>query len=180
MRRHLSRRRHTSIVAPTPVSSHLSRTAAGCHFPLVVVVVVVTIMTAIVIVVVVFVPSLSSSSSSLPVAIVVVVVVSRCATAHRVVTVAIVVAVAIVIVVDVVFAHRAVVIIVGTPKDGYLRKVPLPRVPLRQSTEHVTASAVTRVPHRTCYLQVPRVPTWGDLINSLFGDLGSRMCERLC
>jgi hypothetical protein len=69
---------------------------------------------------------------------------------------------------------------VGTPKDGYLRKVPLPRVPLRQSTEHVTASAVTRVPHRTCYLQVPRVPTWGDLINSLFGDLGSRMCERLC
>ncbi len=71
---------------------------------------------------------------------------------------------------------------VGTPKDGYLRKVPLPRVPLRQSTEHVTASAVTRVPRprRTFYLQVPRVPTWGHLINSLFGDLGSRMCERLC
>ena len=64
---------------------------------------------------------------------------------------------------------------VGTPKDGYLRKVPLPRVPLRQSTEHVTASAVTRVPRGTCYLQVPRVPTWGDLIKSLFGDLGSRM-----
>ena len=90
MRRHLSRRRHTSIVAPTPVSSRLSRTAAGCHFPLVVVVVVVvTIMTAIVIVIVA--PSLSSSS---PVAIVVVIA-SRCATAHRAVAIAIVVVVAI-------------------------------------------------------------------------------------
>jgi hypothetical protein len=38
---------------------------------------------------------------------------------------------------------------VGTLKDGYLRKVPLPRAPLRQSTEHVTASAVTRVPSST-------------------------------
>ena len=63
---------------------------------------------------------------------------------------------------------------VGTLKDGYLRKVPLPRVPLRQSTEHVTASAVIRVPSGTCYLQVPRVPTWSvpswsDLTRSLSG-----------
>ena len=76
MRRCLSRRAATSIVAPTPVSSRLSRTAADCHFLLlvVVVVVVVTIMIAIVVVVVVVVvvaPSSSSSLSSSPVAIVV-------------------------------------------------------------------------------------------------------------
>ena len=73
MRRCLSRRAATSIVAPTPVSSRLSRTAADCHFLLlvVVVVVVVTIMIAIVVVVVVVAPSSSSSLSSSPVAIVV-------------------------------------------------------------------------------------------------------------
>ena len=59
MRRCLSRHAATSIVAPTPVSSRLSRTAADCHFLLlvVVVVVVVTIMIAIVVVVVVVAPS---------------------------------------------------------------------------------------------------------------------------
>jgi hypothetical protein len=52
---------------------------------------------------------------------------------------------------------------VGTLKDGYLCKVPLPRAPQIQSTEHVTATAVTRMPPITCYSQVPRVPTWSDL-----------------
>ena len=79
MCRHLFCRRHTSIVAPTPVSSRLSRTAAGCHFHLVVVLVVVTIMTAIIIVVVVAPFSLLSSLLS-PVAIVVVIVSRRAAT----------------------------------------------------------------------------------------------------
>ena len=66
-------------------------------------------------------------------------------------------------------------VLVGTLKDGYIRKVPLPRAPLQQSPEHVTASAVTRVPHATCYSQVPRVPTWSNLTKSLFGGLGARL-----
>ena len=53
MRRRLSCRAATSIVPPTPISLRLSRTAAGCHFPLVVIVIVVTIMIVIVVVVVV-------------------------------------------------------------------------------------------------------------------------------
>ena len=67
---------------------------------------------------------------------------------------------------------------VGTLKDGYIRKVPLPRVPqIQQSTsvQHVVASVVpaTRISSDTCYLQVPRVPTWSDLVRSLSG-LGRR------
>ena len=64
---------------------------------------------------------------------------------------------------------------VGTLKDGYIRKVPLPRVPRVQSTsEHVASAATaTRNSHDTCYLQVPRVPTWSDLVRSLSG-LGRR------
>jgi hypothetical protein len=64
---------------------------------------------------------------------------------------------------------------VGTLKDGYLRKVPLPRAPLRQSPELVTASAVSHVPLVTYYSQVPRVPTWSDLTKSLCGGLGARL-----
>jgi hypothetical protein len=52
---------------------------------------------------------------------------------------------------------------VGTLKVGYLHKVPLPRAPRIQSTEHMTATAVTRVPPVTCYSQVPWVPKWSDL-----------------
>jgi hypothetical protein len=54
---------------------------------------------------------------------------------------------------------------VGALKDGYLRKVPLPRVPRIQSmSEHVArTAAVTSDSHDTCCLQVKRVPTWSDL-----------------
>ena len=53
---------------------------------------------------------------------------------------------------------------VGTLKDGYLRKVPLPRVPRIQSASHVQHI------RDTCYLgQVPRIPTWSDLNRSLAG-----------
>ena len=46
---------------------------------------------------------------------------------------------------------------VGTLKDGYVHKVPLPRVPLIQYAD-------------TCYsAQVPRIPTWSDLTRSLVG-----------
>ena len=59
----------------------------------------------------------------------------------------------------------------GTLKDGHLRKVPLPRVPRIQSmSEHVVSTAaVMSDSHDTCYLQVPRVPTWSDLTRSLAG-----------
>ena len=65
--------------------------------------------------------------------------------------------------------------IVGTLKDGYIRNVPLPRVPQIQSISEYVASAATptRNSHDTCYLQVPRVPTWSDLVRSLSG-LGRR------
>jgi hypothetical protein len=43
---------------------------------------------------------------------------------------------------------------VGTLKDGYIHRVPLPRVPQIQSTsEHV--AAVTQDSRNTCYSQVP-------------------------
>ncbi len=46
---------------------------------------------------------------------------------------------------------------VGTLKDGYLGKLPLLRAPRIQIPEHVTASAVIRNTHITCYSQVPGV-----------------------
>jgi hypothetical protein len=57
---------------------------------------------------------------------------------------------------------------VGTLKDGYVRKVPLPRAPRIQSASHVCDTL------DTCYLaQVTRIPTWSDLARSL-ADLGRR------
>ncbi len=53
---------------------------------------------------------------------------------------------------------------VGTLEDGYPRKVPLLRTPRIQIPEHVTATAVTCEPHVIYYSQVPRLPTWSDLL----------------
>ncbi len=55
---------------------------------------------------------------------------------------------------------------VGTLDDGYLCKVPLPsRAPQIQNPGHVTCAAVTeRDKSDTCYLQVPHIPTWSDLV----------------
>jgi hypothetical protein len=59
---------------------------------------------------------------------------------------------------------------VGTLKDGYVHKVPLPQAPWIQRT-----SQQTTVAHDACYLaQVPRIPTWSDLTRSLAG-LGRKM-----
>ena len=59
---------------------------------------------------------------------------------------------------------QSLIQIVGTLKDGYIRKVPLPRVPRIQSTSHMQHM------HDTCYFtQVPRIPTWSDLTRSLAG-----------
>ncbi len=53
---------------------------------------------------------------------------------------------------------------VGTLKDGYIGKVPLPRVPRIQSASHMCHT------HDTCYSeQVARIPTWSDLVRSLAG-----------
>ncbi len=61
---------------------------------------------------------------------------------------------------------------VGTQDGGYLRKVPLPCIPLQQSTA-LTAGATPLVNPRTCYLQVPRIPTWSDLTRSHLNALRS-------
>ncbi len=60
---------------------------------------------------------------------------------------------------------------VGTLNDGYIQKVPLPRVPVLlprvpriQSASHMCHT------HDTCYYaQVPRIPTWSDLVRSFAG-----------
>ncbi len=59
---------------------------------------------------------------------------------------------------------------VGTLAGGYLNKVPLPRVPLLQST-----AALMTGNRDTCYLQVPRIPTWSDLARSHLGAIRSTM-----
>jgi hypothetical protein len=62
--------------------------------------------------------------------------------------------------------------IVGTQDGGYLRKVPLPRIPLLQSTALTSCAAPLGNQH-TCYLQVSRIPTWSDLTRSHLGALRS-------
>ncbi len=61
--------------------------------------------------------------------------------------------------------------LVGALKDGYICKIPLPRVPRVQSTsDHVaSAAAVTCDSADTSYLQVPCVPTWRDLTRKIAG-----------
>ncbi len=50
---------------------------------------------------------------------------------------------------------------VGTLKNGYVRKVPLPRAPRIQH-----ANSVLMPEHDICYYaQVPHIPTWSDLTN---------------
>ena len=67
---------------------------------------------------------------------------------------------------------------VGTLDDGYQRKVPLPRAPRIQSPSHVTCAAVTaHDKHDTCYLQVPRIPTWSDLVRSHAGLARNTMLQ---
>jgi hypothetical protein len=57
--------------------------------------------------------------------------------------------------------------IVGTLQNGYICKVPLPRVvPRIQSASHVTGHGADS---DTCFLQVPLVPTWCDLRRLLQG-----------
>ncbi len=65
---------------------------------------------------------------------------------------------------------------VGTLDDRYVHKVPLPRAPWIQSPGHVTCATVTkRVASDTCYLQVPHIPTWSDLVQLNLGGARSMM-----
>ncbi len=57
---------------------------------------------------------------------------------------------------------------------GCLRKVPLPRAPRLQSTALMTCAA-PRNSRDTCYLQVPWIPTWSDLVRSHLGVARSTM-----
>jgi hypothetical protein len=50
----------------------------------------------------------------------------------------------------------------------YLHKVPLPRAPQLQSTVLVTCAAPRKL-RDACYLQVPRIPRWSDLVRSHLG-----------
>jgi hypothetical protein len=57
---------------------------------------------------------------------------------------------------------------VGTLKDGYLRKVPLPRVPHGQSIIPVAATATFPVhPQDAGYLPDPRIPLYNNLTRLL-------------
>ena len=67
---------------------------------------------------------------------------------------------------------------VGTLDIGYLRKVPLSRAPQIQSPGQVTCAAVMAHDiHDTCYLQVPCIPTWSDLVRSHAGYARSMMLQ---
>ncbi len=66
--------------------------------------------------------------------------------------------------------------VVGTLKDGYIRRVPLPRVPQIQSAKQIAASTspvvcatIHRNPTHTGYSPIAWIPTWSDLIESLSG-----------
>jgi hypothetical protein len=68
---------------------------------------------------------------------------------------------------------------VGTLKDGYLRKVPLPRVPRDQSTIPVVCTATFPVnPHDTGYLPDPQIPLSKNLTRLLLD--ASKCCLPLC
>jgi hypothetical protein len=67
---------------------------------------------------------------------------------------------------------------VGTLKDGYLHKVPLPRVSHGQSTIPVAATVTFPVhPKDASYLPDPRIPLYNNLTRLLVGM--SKLCLRL-
>jgi hypothetical protein len=58
---------------------------------------------------------------------------------------------------------------VGTLENGYVRKVPLPRIPRIQSTSQVASALTSRESHVTCNSQIAWIPTWSKLSCSLEG-----------
>ncbi len=53
--------------------------------------------------------------------------------------------------------------IVGTLENGYIRNVPLPRIPQIQSTSQVASALTSRESHITCYSRIAWNPTWSEL-----------------
>jgi hypothetical protein len=63
---------------------------------------------------------------------------------------------------------------VGTLQNGYLRKVPLPRVPRHQSTSPaVVAATFLANPTDTSYLPDPQIPLYNNLAGLLL-DVGKQ------
>ncbi len=58
---------------------------------------------------------------------------------------------------------------VGTLEGGYVCNVPLPRIPLRQSTSPVASAATLTESTDTYYSKVPRIPMWSEIASSLEG-----------
>jgi hypothetical protein len=52
---------------------------------------------------------------------------------------------------------------VGTLENGYVRNLPLPRIPRIQSTSQVASALTSRESHVTCYLRIAWIPTWSEL-----------------
>ncbi len=51
----------------------------------------------------------------------------------------------------------------GTLENGYVRNLPLPRIPRIQSTSQVASALTSRESHVTCYLRIAWIPTWSKL-----------------
>jgi hypothetical protein len=64
-------------------------------------------------------------------------------------------------------------IIVGTLENGYVRNVPLSRIPQIQSTSQVATALTSRESHVTCYSWITLIPTWSELSCSpeVFGTI---------
>jgi hypothetical protein len=58
---------------------------------------------------------------------------------------------------------------VGTLNDGYIQRVPLPRVPWIQSTSPVACATIHRNTTHTGYSPIAWIPTWSDMIESRSG-----------
>jgi hypothetical protein len=58
---------------------------------------------------------------------------------------------------------------VGTLEDGYVRKVPLPRVPRIQSASLVVSAMIHKNPAHTGYLPIARIPVWSNSLGLLAG-----------
>jgi hypothetical protein len=53
--------------------------------------------------------------------------------------------------------------LVGTLENGYVRNVPLPRIPGIQSTSQVASALTSTESHVTCYSGIAWIPTWSEL-----------------
>ena len=68
-------------------------------------------------------------------------------------------------------------VVVGTLEDGYIQKVPLPRVPRVQSASLAVSAMIHKNPAHTGYLPIARIPVWSNSLGLLTG-LGS--CIERC